>query len=107
MKNIARRLVFAATLMMMMTLFYSEKSNAINNPHNVPQSTMSIYDLAKIYYIQGQNYELQLNYNDAERYYGKAVAIEDTNSQYIEARLHILRLLGRNAELQGLKPHVK
>ncbi len=59
-------------------------------------------DLAKVSYLQGQNYELQINYPEAERYYRKAAAIDDENPIYLNAHAVILNTLGRYAEAEPL-----
>ncbi len=59
-------------------------------------------DLAKVDYLQGQNYELQINYPEAERYYKKAAAIEDENSLYLDAHATILWKMGRYDEAEPL-----
>jgi tetratricopeptide (TPR) repeat protein len=59
-------------------------------------------DLAKVDYLQGQNYELQINYTKAERYYSKAAAIEDENPFYLNAHAGILWKMGRYPEAELL-----
>jgi tetratricopeptide (TPR) repeat protein len=59
-------------------------------------------DLAKVNFLQGQNFELQVNYPEAERYYRKAAAIDDENPIYLNAHAVILNTLGRYAEAEPL-----
>ena len=59
-------------------------------------------DFAKTDYLQGQNYELQLNYPEAERYYKKAAAIEDQDPFYLNAYAAILWITGKYAEAEPL-----
>ena len=59
-------------------------------------------DLAKVDYLQGQTYELQLNYPEAERYYKKAAAIEDENPLYLDAHATMLWKMGRYDEAEPL-----
>jgi len=59
-------------------------------------------DLAKVHYLQGQTYELQINYPEAERYYKKAAAIEDENPLYLNAHAGILWKMGRYPEAEPL-----
>ncbi|AOS83271.1 hypothetical protein BIU88_03405 [Chlorobaculum limnaeum] len=59
-------------------------------------------DLAKVHYLQGQTYELQINYPEAERYYKKAAAIEDENPFYLDAHATILWKMGRYDEAEPL-----
>jgi len=59
-------------------------------------------DLAKVHYLQGQNYELQINYPEAERYYKKAAATEDENPLYLDAHATILWKMGRYDEAEPL-----
>jgi tetratricopeptide (TPR) repeat protein len=58
-------------------------------------------DHAKLHFLQGQNFELQINYPEAERYYRKAAAIEDENPLYLNAHAIILNTLGRYAEAES------
>ncbi|RXK82136.1 tetratricopeptide repeat protein [Chlorobaculum sp. 24CR] len=67
------------------------------NKHNDLQQ-----DLAKVHYLQGQTYELQINYPEAERYYKKAAAIEDENPLYLNTHAGILWKMGRYAEAEPL-----
>ena len=59
-------------------------------------------DLAKVHYLQGQTYELQINYPEAERYYKKAAAIEDENPLYLDAHATMLWKMGRYDEAEPL-----
>jgi tetratricopeptide (TPR) repeat protein len=59
-------------------------------------------DLAKVHYLQGQTYKLQINYPEAERYYKKAAAIEDENPFYLNAHAGILWKMGRYPEAELL-----
>jgi tetratricopeptide (TPR) repeat protein len=59
-------------------------------------------DIAKVNFLQGQNYYLQTNYSEAERYYRKAAAIEDENPIYLNAHAVTLNTLGRYAEAEPL-----
>ena len=59
-------------------------------------------DFAKTYFIQGENYQLQINFVEAERYYKKAAAIEDENPMYLFAHGRILWLLNRYSEAEPL-----
>ncbi len=59
-------------------------------------------DLAKADYLQGQNYELQINYLEAERYYKKAAVSEDQDPLYLNAHAEILWTLGRYSEAEPL-----
>ena len=59
-------------------------------------------DIAKVNYLQGQNYELQVNYPESERYYRKAAAIDDENPIYLNAHAIMLNMLGRYAEAEPL-----
>ena len=61
-----------------------------------------ISDLAKVYYLRGQNLELQVKYQDAETYYRKAVALEDQNSLYLNDYAGILKKLGKYGEAEPL-----
>ncbi|AAM72689.1 kinesin light chain-related protein [Chlorobaculum tepidum TLS] len=56
-------------------------------------------------YLQGRNYELQINYPEAERYYKKAAAIEDENPLYLNARARILWEPGRYPDAEPLIRH--
>ena len=62
-------------------------------------------DLAKVHYLQGQTYELQINYPQAERYYKKAAAIEDENPLYLDAHATILWKMGRYDDAEPLFRH--
>jgi tetratricopeptide (TPR) repeat protein len=53
-----------------------------------------IKDLARVYYLRGQNFELQIRYQEAERYYRKAVELDDQNPLYLNDYASILRILG-------------
>ena len=59
-------------------------------------------DLAKVDFLQGQNYELQINYAEAERYYKRAAVNDDENTLYLDAHATILQTLGRYAEAEPL-----
>ena len=59
-------------------------------------------DLARVDFLQGQNYELQLNYVEGERYYKKAAVNDDENTLYLDAHATILQKLGRYAEAEPL-----
>ena len=61
-----------------------------------------LQDVAKVYYLRGQNYELQINYPEAERYYGKAAVNEEQNSFYLDTYAGILTTLGKYAEAEPL-----
>jgi tetratricopeptide (TPR) repeat protein len=59
-------------------------------------------DLAKVHYLQGQTYELQINYPEAERYHKKAAAIEDENPFYLDAHATLLQTMGQYDEAEPL-----
>jgi tetratricopeptide (TPR) repeat protein len=59
-------------------------------------------ELATVDYLQGQTYERQLNYTEAERYYKKAITIESENPLYLNAHATILQLMGRYSEAEPL-----
>jgi tetratricopeptide (TPR) repeat protein len=59
-------------------------------------------DLARVDFLQGQNYELQINYAEAERYYKRAAVNDDENTLYLDAHARILKTLGRYAEAEPL-----
>jgi tetratricopeptide (TPR) repeat protein len=59
-------------------------------------------DLARVDFLQGQNYELQINNVNADRYYRKAAAIDDENSLYLNAHGRRLFTSGRYAEAEPL-----
>ena len=65
-----------------------------------------VQDIAKFYYLKAQNYELQINYPEAERYYRKAATIEDQDPFYLNAYAKILRMIGKYAEAEPLIHHV-
>ena len=55
--------------------------------------------------MQGQNYELQINYPEAERYYKKAAVNEDQNSLYLNAYAGILWKSGKYHEAEPFYRH--
>ena len=61
-----------------------------------------VQDAAKFCYLKAQNYELQINYPEAERYYRKAAAIEDQDPFYLNAHAKILRTTGKYLEAEPL-----
>jgi len=91
---------------------YYSKIDQARNDFNYPEvnrflqaflekhKEISKQDIAKIYYLQGQNYELQIKYPEAERYYRKAVAMEEQNPLYLQAHAYILQNLRRYPEAE-------
>ncbi|MGB7510806.1 MAG: tetratricopeptide repeat protein [Pelodictyon phaeoclathratiforme] len=61
-----------------------------------------VQDVAKFYYLKAQNYELQVNYPEAERYYRKAATIEDQDTVYLDAHARILQRTGNYAAAEPL-----
>ena len=61
-----------------------------------------ISDLAKVFYLRGQNLELQIRYRDAETYYRKAEALENQNPLYLNDYAGILSKLGKYGEAELL-----
>ena len=61
-----------------------------------------VQDIAKFYYLKAQNYELQINYSEAERYYRKAATIEDQDAFYLNAHATILQTIGNYAAAEPL-----
>ena len=59
-------------------------------------------DLAGVDFLQGQNYELQFNDVDADRYYRKAAAIADENALYLNVHGQRLFSSGRYGEAEPL-----
>ena len=60
------------------------------------------HDTAKFFYLKAQNFELQINYPEAERYYRKAAAIEDQDPFYLDAHATILQKMGQYADAEPL-----
>ncbi len=60
-----------------------------------------ISDLAKAFYLRAQNLQLQIKYQDAERYYKKAVALDEQNPLYLDAYAMILLDLGGYAKAES------
>ena len=60
------------------------------------------HDTAKFFYLKAQNFELQVNYPEAERYYRKAAAIEDQDPFYLDAHATILKTMGQYAVAEPL-----
>jgi len=60
------------------------------------------HDLARVFYLKAQNYDLQINYPEAERYYKKAAAIEDQDAFYLNEHAYSLETLGRYGEAEPL-----
>ncbi|MCK5176302.1 MAG: tetratricopeptide repeat protein, partial [Candidatus Aenigmarchaeota archaeon] len=54
-----------------------------------------INDLAKTFFLRADNFELQLKYNEAEKYYKKALALDDQNPIYLNAYGLLLHKLGQ------------
>ncbi len=61
-----------------------------------------VSDTAKFFYLKAQNFEFQINYPEAERYYRKAAAIEDQDTFYINSHALILNQIGKYVEAEKL-----
>ncbi len=61
-----------------------------------------VQDAATLCYLKAQNYELQINYPEAERYYKKAAVIEDQDPFYLNAYAQILLAEGHYPEAESL-----
>ena len=62
-------------------------------------------DVAQINYLRGQNYELQINYSEAEHYFKIAASIEDQNPLYLDAFAGVLNTSGKYSEAEPIYRH--